>query len=201
MSKAALKQSMTDFTKAVTSYQNAQKRVNGSVGLYTTQGMKEQLQAVDVEYKPRISQAAARMREELDRANSQARERRTRTINAKLNDAGYQTGLQNVVQMIKANVLPPKEDLQSVADNFKNDPAAVALISGTLKSVGRSDYIVIPTDNGQTALDMLAGITERCRGLAARAESLQSVSGFALGAVSAYIENLDKYFAEDFSLI
>ena len=201
MNKTELKKSMTDFQKALTEYNRMVKEINESHS-YTDRGKREQLSALAVEYKPRINEATRCVKSAFDGALDKIQRTRSAEISRRMNDGAYQVALQNAVSMIQHGAITSKNDLQSIADNFKGDPLASSLLRGALTDSGKTDFAnLIPEDKGAEAVKTLTDISGRLSAMARRTEAGETVSDVAIAFIGGYCDRLDDLFDADLNVI
>lgn len=134
-------------------YETVQAQVEGvrKNVAYTEIGREQAIKQLFDGFAPTVQLYHDKAIAAIDQGLEGLAERWKKGSTGKLFDAGYQSGLSNVVKMLEMGAVTEKEDVQNIIDTYTGDYSALALIKTVLAKGGnialKDCALLIPVDN------------------------------------------------------
>lgn len=160
-------------------------------------GKNDKKEKILTTYEKELSTNRNKIEVIIDSAINQIKKARSENSIRKLNDAGYQIGLQNVITMIKSGVIHSVDDFKCIIEVYKKDHNAISLIATTISSSDISlarkmaFSSLLPEDNIERNIDLLTRVKNHI---------LIYMNEFNKLGIESQIDTLSRLFNDDLTL-
>ena len=160
-------------------------------------GKNDKKEKILTTYEKELSTNRNKIEVIIDSAINQIKKARSENSIRKLNDAGYQIGLQNVITMIKSGVIHSVDDFKCIIEVYKKDHNAISLIATTISSSDISlerkmaFSSLLPKDNIERNIDLLTRVKNNI---------LIYMNEFNKLGIESQIDTLSRLFNDDLTL-